>query len=150
LRDAPAQTGPILTPAEEPVLTLAEQSATGQVVAGDARLRRVLAGVPYTIADQGIWTTQAGRRLGAFLDLRLQRAASLHSSWPTMHYDERGSSAQPYSESETDLRADRVTEIYVLVDLKRRRVVSVQPGPEARVTLGPSVQVTTPQPGAED
>ncbi len=63
--------------------------------------------------------------------------------WPVVDGDPPGDA--PYEEHALEVKASRVTEFVVDVDLGRGRVVGIDPGgEEATLTPGPSVELQEP------
>lgn len=137
LPEYPAQTA-------EPVLTAEQRKLTRRLLSTDTRLREALKGSELRIAQLGPWSSADHRFIGAsaVVPLRPPRSYGMRE-WPLLNGDPPGDAA--YVVTDTPMRATRVSELLVDVDLKLRRVVGINPGgDEMRGEYGPGVELSEP------
>jgi hypothetical protein len=106
-----------------------------RVARRDALVRRLLQGAPLRVEQSGNWiSTTDGRRLGASLVVRLPHPIDVDANLPYVAIppdSPAGSRCpRPYTRRWTHERAANVPRLVVLVDLRRRTVVEIVPGPK--------------------
>lgn len=124
-----------------------KQAAT--TVREDRSVQRLVRGAAYEVVDSGPWTKmRSGEVLGAFVLLRFTEGPrALKGRFPSMTYDAAEASDPPYKTEMVDLEVAEATQLYVLIDQRAGRVVSVQPDPQADVTPGPDAVRRAPPEG---
>ena len=139
--DEPAPPPPRRAPAR---LTKAQRAEARALLEADPRLTEALRGQPLDVAQVGPWSSTEHEFIGASAILRLRRELSYPMMrWPVVDGDPPGDA--PYEEHALEVKASRVTEFVVDVDLGRGRVVGIDPGgEEATLTPGPSVELQEP------
>jgi hypothetical protein len=149
LGDPPKPTAGNAVPSPEiPWLTPAEEAQAAELLRTDARARRFLHGRSFDVEAIGPWTTSENERLGASMIVRLSAPAAFPmTQWPAIEYDRLERAKPPYRETTMPAAATNVKTLHVRLDLARGRVVSLDPGPAANVTLGPGAKTT---PGYSD
>jgi hypothetical protein len=127
-----------------PVLTQKQRRATRQLLRADERLSEALAGNRLRIAQMGPWLSADHRFIGASAILPLRKPHSFPmTTWPLVDGDPPGDA--PYVVDEIEMKASRVSEFIVEVDLRRHKVVGIDPGGEhARLEYGPDVVLREP------
>jgi hypothetical protein len=126
------------------VLTQKQRLAARRLLRADERLSEALKANPLRIAQMGPWLSADHRFIGAsaVVPLRKERSYAMRE-WPLVDGDPPGEA--PYVVTETEMKIRRVSELIVEVDLRRRKVVGIEPGGEhARVEYGPDVQLREP------
>jgi hypothetical protein len=119
-----------------PVLTEEQQARAVSLLASDPRAARLLGGLQYELREIGVWhTSKTKRTIGASLVIVLAEPATIEGVWPERDYDEAERRTVPYAEKSARFTAANVTELMVSVDLRRGKVVSIAPGPNATVTV---------------
>jgi hypothetical protein len=110
----------------------------------DERLAEALKDHRLRIAQMGPWLSADHRFIGASAVVPLRRPYSFAmTKWPLVDGDPPGDA--PYVVNEIEMKASRVSEFIVDVDLRRRKVVGIDPGGEhARVEYGPGVVLGEP------
>lgn len=118
-----------------------------EIVADDRSLATALGGTPHSIVKSGPWTTRGAdgnpsRLLGAAFVVAPRKPIELRSTaLPGALYDQSERTRTPYQRVVNEVSAKHVTQLLVLVDLERGRVVNITPGPGAQGV------VSTPPPG---
>jgi hypothetical protein len=127
-----------------PELGEAEKSRAVELLARDPQARRFLHGRAFTVAEIGPWTTENQELIGVSMVLALDTPASFAmTQWPAIDY--RGRGGRPFERGTIPAAAERVSELYVRIDLAEDAVVSVEPGgSEAVITPGPGIQRREP------
>jgi hypothetical protein len=117
-------------------LTEDEEARAVSIFASDPRAARLLRGLQYEVRELGAWhTVRTKRTIGASLVIALAEPATIAGVWPEKDYDQAESTSVPYAQKSTRFTAANVTELMVSVDLRRGKVVSIAPGPNATVTV---------------
>jgi hypothetical protein len=156
----PDRAGPAEPSALEPeaATQVVDETSLGQAQAARALelmkanpgFRSAVADVQYQVTKIGPWTTSNGpftrekkpELLGASVVVTLARPTELHDrKLPSAIYDVTEKTSPPYQEVTNRVTARGVSELMVLVDLKRGKVVSVTPG------LGSTIVNSTPPTG---
>lgn len=135
----------------EPTLGAEREARALEVIEGDERAQRFLAGRDYELARGGPWTIdspQGFEVFGADLELRLAEPASYpQQDWPVVEHD--AALDPPYRERSLPMAADNVRQLRVLVDLRRDRVVSVEPVIDENIQIKPGPGFPTNPPTGE-
>lgn len=113
----------------------AEAARALRVAGANRWLRELLAGVPYSFASERRWTL-AGTRVGVVVTVRLAEAIDRTADWPVAHPLNPGADP-PYAEEEATCTATGVRSLVLRVDLRRKRLVAVEPGVGAHVQCLP-------------
>ncbi len=136
-------------------LDVAQQQRARSIVGADRALAIALGGAPNAIVKSGPWTTSGAddspvRLLGAAFVIAPTRPIELRSvRLPGALYDQTERGSTPYQSVVNTVSARAVTQLFVLVDLERGRVVNISPGPESedlRSVPPPGFQRTIPAP----
>ena len=132
----PAAAGADGEPASaDPGLTAGDQTRARGIVDNDPSLAAALGGVGHSVVKAGPWTTSgadgaAPRVLGAAFVIAPERPVELRSvPLPGALYDQTEQARPPYQSVVNRVSGRNVTQLLVLVDLERGRVVNVSPGP---------------------
>ena len=115
------------TPLDQPIPTLtAAERMDAQRLASDELTALVGAG-RFAIGDVGVWHTHGRKKLGAIVVATARGTRAVRAHWPLIDYDRSETSAQGYTDDGASYTASGVDEYLVLVDLRRGRVVQVEP-----------------------
>lgn len=140
----PEETG--ASPSGDPMLTKAKRRAAQRIVLADRSLEKFTGNRPPKLAGTGPWTSDDGEvLLGAEIELALARRRSIDAQWPSVAF----AGPRRYVSRRQRFRADGVSRLTLLVDLRRREVVSIEPDAGAKVTV-PEGTKATPPPTNED
>ena len=101
----------------------------------DDRLRDLVGGAQYHLAEAREWRVHEAK-VGVELALRLRSAIARSGDWPVAHPLNPGAKP-PYRMEELTYSARDVTTLVVRVDLTRKRVAGIEPGPGAAVECQP-------------
>jgi hypothetical protein len=112
--------------------TVQRRAATGRAAVGGLALR-----------DIGIWSDPASRAFGVELTVGLRAPVTITANWPTLAAPGSGWTAPT-----AHYTARNVTALTIDVDLRRRKVVNVEPDPNAQVEAPPGTSVAPPSDGA--
>jgi hypothetical protein len=128
--------GPALPGPEPPQLSADEMARALDIARNDVAVKSLLAGRAYSPGKIGPWTTYRGAKIGAVMLLSLHEPATYAMrEWPLLVYDESERSTPPYRQKSVRLQASNVRELMVWVDLNRSRIVGVDPGVGAQITV---------------
>ena len=136
-------------------LDAAEQQRARSIVAADRSLAAALGRSPHTIVKSGPWTTSGAdgspvRLLGAAFVIAPASPIELRSvRLPGVLYDQTERDRTPYQSVVNTVSAGKVTQLFVLVDAERGRVVNISPGPDTEDLQSvppPGFQRTVPAP----
>lgn len=125
----------------EPTLSADQENRALELVAADPTAQQVLEGKDYEVSRMGPWGGERGDPLiGAAMMLRFSQPESFPMrAWPFIDY--RPGEDPPYRKATWEFGASNVTDMEVMVDLRRERVVSIDPsGGEAQITPGPELR----------
>ena len=133
-------------------LTPEQIRAAKDTFLGDPLAQRLLQGVPnLVLPDPGTWTTKGETELlGAVFYLRLPvPLPNVQAAWPVINSDEslRATTGVPYAQVVRTYLVPEVRDLMVMVDLKARRVVSLEPGHESVVNPIPPDGLGGPETG---
>jgi hypothetical protein len=96
----------------------------------DPRIKEILAGKSFIVAPEdhiGVWhTSKDMKKLGAFLEIRLDQPSTIDYEWPVIDYDET-SNAYPYYTETTLLKTSEVQKIGVNINLTEGKIVQIIP-----------------------
>jgi hypothetical protein len=112
-----------------PTLTAADRVDAERLASGE--LTRLVGAGGFAIGDVGVWHTHGRQKLGAIVVAAARGPRSFHARWPLIDYDRSETSAQGYADDTAEFTASNVDEFLVLVDLRRGRVVQVEPNGSA-------------------
>jgi hypothetical protein len=138
--------------ADTTTLGPAQEARAVELMKSDPGFRGAVSGVQYQVTKIGPWTTSNSpftkkkqpELLGASVQVSLLRPTALHDrKLPSAIYDVTERTSPPYQEVTNRVTAREVSELMVLVDLRRGKVVSVTPGP------GSTIVSSAPPPGFE-
>jgi hypothetical protein len=124
--------------APAPELAAADRVRARSILAADPALARALGATAHTIVQEGPWTTSgadgsAPHLLGAAFVVAPRTPVDLKAvSLPGALYDQTEKADPPYQDVVNEVSGRQVTQLLVLVDLERGRVVNITPGPETR------------------
>jgi hypothetical protein len=121
--------GPVAIPA----LTAAERDEAAQLATTE--LSALTGSSSFAVREVGVWHTHKRKKLGAVVVVAADPSRPYRATWPMIDYDRSETSEQGYRDDESRYTASRVREFLVLVDLRRGKVVQVDPS-------GLDVQVT--------
>lgn len=113
--------------AAAPIPTLSEQDVADARRLASSKLEQILGPGGFAVRDVGVWHTRRKKKLGAVVVVESPQDRSFHADWPVIAYDRSESSASPYQDDHVEYTASHVSEFLVLVDLRRGRVVQVEP-----------------------
>ena len=116
---APASDAPI------PVLTAPDRADAKRLAS--AELTSLVGADRFAIRDVGVWHTHGKRKLGAVVVAQARGGGPYAARWPAIDYDRTETSAQGYADDAAQYTASGIDEFLVLVDLRRGRVVQVEP-----------------------
>lgn len=108
--------------------TVQRRAVTGRAAVGGLALR-----------DIGIWSDPVSRALGVELTVGLRSPVTITADWPTLATPGSGWTAPT-----AHYTARNVTALTIDVDLRRRKVVNVEPDPNAQVEAPPGTGVAPP------
>jgi len=124
-----------------PTLTSADQARAKTLFDNDARARQILGSRPYTVVHIGPWTTvKDHKQLGAVMQVSVTAPITGAFDWPGREYDAAESSFPPYRQVTNHYSVAGASDLLVWIDLANGKVVGIQPGPGARITLAPGCQ----------
>ena len=113
-----------------------------QLAAGNQLFREFCADRNYTVAEIGPWHNSELELIGVGMILVLNEPKSFGlTDWPKAIWDEETDS---YSEGVLRFGATDVTEVHVLVDLTKRKVVEIRPEEYGAIELPPDVTPGSP------
>jgi hypothetical protein len=116
-----------------PALTDAERADAAQLASDE--LGRLIGTDRFSVREVGVWHTHGKRKLGAVVVISAHAPGPFRAAWPMIDYDRSETSQQGYADDVAQFTASHVKEFLVLVDLRRGRVVQVDPsGPDVEVT----------------
>lgn len=122
------------TPA--PTLTAAEQKRAIVLATSHPEVRALVGDRPLRIVPDaagelvGAWNTYRRRlKIGAAVELAWDERLAFDGPRRTIAYDYTEVSVPTYREGFTRLRSDLLTRLTVLIDLRRNKVVGLEPGP---------------------
>lgn len=132
----------VISRADIPQLSPEERAAAAAMLNTDPQLKNLLDGKRFNITSVGIWHDKNLKKLGAGLVVTLAEPASFSErDWPSVVFPEipvaSAPASTPYVQGTQRYGATNVKRLSVLVDLSGSTVMSITPGPGARVTLPP-------------
>jgi hypothetical protein len=118
-----------------PIPTLTEAERADAARLASAELTALVGAGRFSVTDVGVWHTHGKRKLGAVVVASATDAGPFRAAWPMIDYDRSETSQQGYADDVAQFTASHVQQFLVLVDLRRGRVVQVDPN-------GADVQIT--------
>jgi hypothetical protein len=120
-------------PAAIPALTAAERAEAAQLATTE--LEGLTGMSRFAVREVGVWHTHKREKLGAVVVIAADPSRTYRATWPMIDYDRSETSEQGYRDDQSRYTAARVGEFLVLVDLRRGKVVQVDPsGLDVEVT----------------
>ncbi len=133
---------PDVTPLGPPTVDDGQKQEALQLAAGNQLFREFFADRNYTVAEIGPWHNSELELIGVGMILVLNEPKSFGlTDWPKAIWDEETDS---YSEGVLRFGATDVTEVHVLVDLTKRKVVEIRPEEYGAIELPPDVTPGSP------
>jgi hypothetical protein len=108
-----------------PALTADERVDAERLASGE--LTALVGANRFAIRDVGVWHTHGRQKLGAIVVATARDSGAVRAHWPLIDYDRSETSAQGYADDGASYTVSGVDEYLVLVDLRRGRVVQVEP-----------------------
>jgi hypothetical protein len=121
---------------------MAAPRITNRAVARTVQARAASAPSPVRglqLRDIGVWSDPAGRALGVELTVGFHSPVTITTDWPTLAGPSSGWTAPTVRYT-----ARNITALTIDVDLRRRKVVNVEPDPKAQVEAPPGTSVAAP------
>lgn len=110
-----------------PIPSLSSDEEARAAALATAELSTLIKANRFDLADVGVWHTHGKKPIGAVVVFDLKGGGRFHADWPTIDYDRSESHAKAYDDDHSEYTAAGVTQFLVLVDLKRDKVVQVEP-----------------------
>jgi hypothetical protein len=110
-----------------PIPSLSDDEKARAAELATAELSTLIKSNRFDVVDVGVWHTHGMKPIGAVVVFDLKGAGRFHADWPTIDYDRSESHPTPYDDDHSEYTAAGVTQFLVLVDLKREKVVQVEP-----------------------
>jgi hypothetical protein len=108
-----------------PALSAGERAEAAELAT--AELGTLTGTTGFTVREVGVWHTHKRKKLGAVVVVSADASRRYRATWPAIDYDRSETSDQGYRDDESRYTASRVREFLVLVDLRRGKVVQVDP-----------------------
>ena len=112
-----------------PTLTQEQVARAQEIFANDPRTARLLGGHPYVVEHVAPWLNASNEIIGAWLSVSLTTPIDVEGEWPLINYDETEETEPPYEEVTVRRIVRGLQRVYVLVDLQREKVVSIDYAP---------------------